>query len=215
MYIPYNGCMKNLGSTQSRELRSRGRPREFNMEEAIDNAIVVFRERGYHATSIADLTNAMNLASGSIYKAFKDKRAIFIAAFDQYVSARWSQLNEELQELSNGRDKIRRILNFYVKSSSNIEGQRGCLVVSCAAELSTFDDEIANRVKEALNKNEVFLVKLIQQGQSDGSIKSLICPKASARLMLCVIQGMRVLGKTGRTNAEMMEVADAAMTVLE
>jgi tetracycline repressor-like protein len=52
---------------------SRGRPREFDIDAALDKSVLVFRERGYHATSIADLTGAMELASGSVYKAFKDK----------------------------------------------------------------------------------------------------------------------------------------------
>src|SRR5262245_39754798 len=63
--------------------RGRGRPREFDLDAALDKSVRVFRERGYHATSIADLTEAMKLASGSVYKAFKDKRAVFLAAFDR------------------------------------------------------------------------------------------------------------------------------------
>ena len=68
--------------------RGRGRPREFDIDEALAKAILVFRERGYHATSIADLTAAMGLAAGSVYKAFKDKRAVFLAAFDRYQTQR-------------------------------------------------------------------------------------------------------------------------------
>ena len=62
--------------------RPRGRPREFDMDKALDQAIRVFSEQGYHATSIGDLIDAMGLASGSIYKAFRDKRAVFLAAYD-------------------------------------------------------------------------------------------------------------------------------------
>jgi AcrR family transcriptional regulator len=53
------------------------------MDVALDRAVLVFRERGYHATSIGDLSEAMKLASGSLYKAFGDKRAIFLAAFER------------------------------------------------------------------------------------------------------------------------------------
>ena len=63
-------------------VRARGRPREFDIDDALDKAVRVFSERGYHATSIGDLAGAMELASGSIYKAFRDKRAVFLAAFD-------------------------------------------------------------------------------------------------------------------------------------
>jgi len=67
--------MANVESSSTATVsRGRGRPREFDIDTALDKAARVFRERGYHATSIADLTEAMELASGNVYKTFKDKR---------------------------------------------------------------------------------------------------------------------------------------------
>jgi len=68
-----------------------GRPREFDMDSALDGAIRVFCERGYHATSVGDLTAAMRLATGSVYKAFRDKHAVFLAAFERYAAVRGEQ----------------------------------------------------------------------------------------------------------------------------
>src|SRR5277367_2937471 len=80
-----------VGSTQE-VARPRGRPREFDMNEALDRAIQVFCEQGYNATSIGDLIDAMGLASGSIYKAFRDKRAVFLAALDRHIILRKEQI---------------------------------------------------------------------------------------------------------------------------
>jgi TetR/AcrR family transcriptional regulator, transcriptional repressor for nem operon len=55
---------------------------------------------------------------------------------------------------------------------------------------------------------------LIRQGQADGSIPAAIDSKVTARLMLCLLQGMRVIGKTGRKRTAMRAVADAAMKLL-
>ena len=82
--------------------RPRGRPREFDIDKALDQAIRVFREHGYNATSIGDLISAMGLASGSIYKAFKDKRAVFLAAFDRYMSLRNDQLRQVADTTKGG-----------------------------------------------------------------------------------------------------------------
>jgi TetR/AcrR family transcriptional regulator, transcriptional repressor for nem operon len=59
-----------------------------------------------------------------------------------------------------------------------------------------------------------FKTYLIRQGQVDGSISAAVDSKVTARLMLCLLQGMRVIGKTGRSRQEMMAVADAAMKLL-
>jgi TetR/AcrR family transcriptional regulator, transcriptional repressor for nem operon len=126
---------------------SRGRPREFDIDAALDKSVRVFRERGYHATSIADLTQAMGLASGSVYKAFKDKRAVFLAAFDREGKTRREKLRRLLSTAKSGRDRLRIALNFYAESSHGMEGKRGCLIVGTAAELATFDGEVAQRVR--------------------------------------------------------------------
>jgi len=184
------------------------------VDEALDKAIRVFCERGYHATSISDLTEAMGLTSGSVYKAFKDKRAVFIAAFDRDRVVRGEQLRRVIDTAKCGRDRIRDALEFYAESSHGAEGRRGCLVVGSAAELATFDRDIAERVKASLHKNETMMMALIRQGQADGSIPSAVDAETTARLMMCLLQGMRVVGKTGRSKAEMAAVADAAMALL-
>ena len=194
--------------------RGRGRPREFDLDAALDKSVRVFRERGYHATSIADLTEAMKLASGSVYKAFKDKRAVFLAAFDREAIVRWEKLRRLLSTAKSGRDRVRVALTFIAESSHGVEGKRGCLIVGTAAELATFDPEVAQRVKAALDKNERLMVDLIRQGQADGSIPATIDRKVTARLILCLLQGMRVIGKTGRKRTEMRVVANAAMKLL-
>ena len=194
--------------------RGRGRPREFDLDAALDKSVRVFRERGYHATSIADLTEAMELGSGSVYKAFKDKRAVFLAAFDREGKRRAEKLRHLLCTAKSGRDRIRVALTFIADSSHGVEGKRGCLIVGTAAELATLDAEVAQRVTGALRNSETLMVDLICQGQADGSIPAAIDSKVTARLMLCLLQGMRVIGKTGRKRTAMRAVADAAMKLL-
>ncbi len=194
--------------------RGPGRPREFDVDEALDKAIRVFCERGYHATSIGDLAEAMELTQGSIYKAFKDKRAVFIAAFDRNKAVRNGRLARAIEAGETGLERIRKALAFYAESSHGAEGVQGCLVVGSAAELAIFDEEVAQRVEASFERNETLMAELIRQGQADGSISAGIDSRATARLMLCLLQGMRVVGKTGRTRAEMAAVVEVAMRIL-
>jgi AcrR family transcriptional regulator len=214
MTIPYNGLMARATSA-SRSRTGRGRPREFDMDTALDSAAQVFRERGYHATSISHLTQQMSLASGSVYKAFKDKEELFLAAFDHLAKQRSAKLRQLLSAAKSGRDRVRATLLFCAEASSGTEGQRGCLVVGSLAELATFDAVVARRVTKSLAEAEELLSKLLHIGQADGSIAASIDAAVVARSMLCVLQGMRVVGKTGRRRAEMAAVADAAMKLLD
>lgn len=183
------------------------------MDEALDKAVRVFCERGYHATSVGDLTSAMELASGSVYKAFKDKRAVFLSAFDRYKTVRDQKLRTATGTTGNGRERIQKALTFYVKASQGAEGRQGCLVVGSATELAIDDAEVARRVAAALDRNEAFMADLIRQGQTDGSIPRHIDPDDTARLMVCLTQGMRVVGKTGR-RLHAARLVDVAMKML-
>src|SRR5260370_21309990 len=118
-----------IAASSPKGSRGRGRPREFDVDDALDKAARVFREKGYHATSIADLMEAMELASGSVYKAFKDKQAVFLAAFDREEMIRGEKLRRIISTAKPARDRIRDALTFYAKSSQGVEDQPGWLVV--------------------------------------------------------------------------------------
>ena len=194
--------------------RSPGRPREFDMDEALDKAVGIFREQGFHATSVGDLTGAMELASGSIYKAFKDKRAVFLAAFERYTTLRNAQVRAIAGTAKSGRDRISDLLAFYVRSAHGTEGRLGCLVVGSAVEMAIYDPEIAGRVTSTLKSNESMLAGVIKQGQSDGSISSAIDAEDTAGVLVCLTQGLRVVGKAGRPPPAPDIVVKTAMKML-
>ncbi|AYG59509.1 TetR/AcrR family transcriptional regulator [Rhizobium jaguaris] len=192
----------------------RGRPREFDMDAALDEALRVFSERGYYAASITELTEAMGLTAGSVYKAFKDKRGVFLAAFDRYRDVRCRLRDERLAAAANAFEKLRTFLIIFAESSSDEIGRQGCLVVGSATELALFDAEVAGRIAFAFDVDEQLLIDLIRLGQEDGSVSDRLDVEGTARTLLCLTKGMRVIGKTGRKTEHMLAVAEAAMKLL-
>ena len=175
--------------------RERGRPRTFDTDTALDNAMIVFRQKGFHASSVADLSEAMNLTAGSIYKAFKDKRTLFLRVFERYISVRGADLRARLQHYPTGRARIAELLQFYLDSAREIEGRRGCLVVGSTVELQSLDEELSELVRQAVLRNRNFLIALVREGQEDGSVSASLDAETAAGLLLCVAFGMRVVGK--------------------
>jgi AcrR family transcriptional regulator len=195
--------------------RSPGRPREFDMDLALDQAVRIFSEQGFHATSITDLSEAMALTAGSIYKAFKDKRTVFIAALERQSASRTEELIQALSAEHTGSDKVRAALTFYASASCGAMGKLGCLVVGTAMELSTFDADIAERVTASMRAREKQIAELIRIGQADGTINAKVDVKATARCLLCLMHGLRVVGKTSPPRAEMLATVDVAMKMLD
>ena len=149
------------------------------------------------------------------YKAFSDKRAIFLAAFDRYVDRRHARLQSLLDAQPTGLDKLRALLGFYAEAAHGREGKRGCLVVGSATELAILDPDAAARVTGALRKLENLLRQLVRLGQSDGSLSARIDAAATACALLCLLQGLRVIGKTGRTKVEIFAALEPAWQLLK
>ncbi len=202
-------------STSTAATRAPGRPREFEIDEALDKAIVVFSERGYHAASISELKDAMGLAAGSLYKAFKDKKAIFLASFDRYKQVRNALLEAEIAKGVNGRDKIVRVLRFYAEASQGEMGRRGCLVVGTASELAVSDTDAAERVSRSHERTNALMEGLLREGQADGTVGAGVDPPQTAKILVCVMQGMRVMGKTGDDTGQAFLVAETALKLLD
>ncbi|WP_044531213.1 TetR/AcrR family transcriptional regulator [Herbaspirillum sp. B65] len=174
----------------------RGRPREFDYDEVVDLAIGLFRQRGYGATSIADLVEATGLTRGSLYKAFKDKKSIYMAAFERYVARGHERIRAIARAEGSGRERVARLLAHYLEQSSGEPGRLGCLVVATGVEASVLEEEIAQLFEQALKRLEAVLAELIRVGMEDHSIAAQLNAPLAAKSLLCFLQGLRVVGKS-------------------
>ena len=180
----------------------------------LDKTISVFTERGYHGTSIADLATATGLTVGSIYKAFGNKYGTFIASLSRYQELRYERLTSRLSTAVTGRDQIEALLRSYAETSHGAAGLRGCLVVSSTIELSSWDPALARMSGEVMVSYERRFAAGIRRGHRDGSISRRVEANGAARALLCIVQGMRVIGKTGRSSKEMNDVVEGAMKII-
>lgn len=177
-------------STRAQNLkRAPGRPREFDVNTALDKAADIFSERGYAATSIEELAKAMGLVTGSLYRAFKDKRAVFISALERYLYVRSLPIDEIVTSAKTGKGKLVDLVGLYSRVSYGSAGRRGCLVVSGAVGLAAEDDEICSALRTSFDVTEETLSCLIDEGKRDGSIRSDLATQPTARAILCFLQG--------------------------
>ncbi len=191
-----------------------GRPREFDIEDAVRDAMDVFWTRGYHATSLPDLLAGTGLSRGSLYKAFGDKKALFLKALDTYAEAGLKELGETLAAPGSARHAIRTALGIYVPLSAGDPGRRGCMVMATAAEMLPHDPEVGAQVQRTFRRIQALLADAVRRGQDAGEIPARQDAGDLARFLFCQIEGMRVLGKAGATRQDVAAVVDAAMHCL-
>jgi len=194
--------------------RGPGRPREFDIDAAVADAIEVFRAHGYHGASVQDLTEGTGLARGSLYKAFGDKRTLFLAALDHYTAASLRRVGDALNRPGSARAAIREALLGYARRAAAAQGQQGCLIVAAAMEMMPDDVEVSALITRMFRRMQDLFAAAVIRGQSSGEIAADLDERAIARLLLCTIQGLRVLGKTGPSEQDMTEVVEMALRAL-
>lgn len=173
---------------------SAGRPREFDPKDFLDTALECFWQKGYRATSMSDLMKASGLASASIYKLYPDKRAIYLAALQQYMDEGVSRGGEREANLSP-EAALRETLEFVALLSSAPEGEKGCFTIAAASELLPGDEEVKGKVVYKFTN----IIKQLENILSKGQAHQIFRQDEEARVMalniFMMLEGMRVYGK--------------------
>ncbi len=191
-----------------------GRPREFELDVAARDAMNVFWDRGYEGASLPDLIEGTGLSRGSLYKAFGDKKGLLLAALDLYMDKGLQATADLLSRQGSAREAIRASLMRLADLSSGEAGRRGCLIVAMATEVGTHDPDIAERTGRMFRRLQQLYAEAIARGQPGGEIARRD-PQVLANFLVCQIQGMRVLGKTGVSKADMTALVDTSMRILD
>lgn len=191
-----------------------GRPREFEVDQAVRKARDVFWDRGYHDASLPDLLEGMGLSRGSFYKAFGDKRGVFLRALDLYIEDALRDVGEILGAEGSPKSAIRNALLRNADQSYGAVGLRGCFAVLTATEMLPADEEVSRRVSRLFRRLQDLYAGAIIRAQAAGEIDAGRDPGMLARFLVSQIQGMRVLGKSGGQRDDMRGLVELALEPL-
>ncbi|WP_328390404.1 TetR/AcrR family transcriptional regulator [Nocardia sp. NBC_00416] len=191
---------------------TRGRPRSFDRGTALAAATRLFWERGYHATSLSDLTTAMGIRSASLYKAFGDKPSLFREAVDFYSATPHAAfVRRALDESPTARTAFDRILHDAAKIYPDPAHPPGCLIITAATNITEQDAEVESYLRDIRNANLQEFHNRLEVAKETGELPSDSDSGALANFFAVVIQGMSQRARDGATAADLVHVADLAM----
>lgn len=191
------------------------RPKAFDPELAMQEAMEAFWERGYNATSVNDLLVEMKLNRGSLYGTFGDKKQLFLAALDRYAAQAFDALQEILDRPGSARDSLREWVRTVSQTCIGEAGRRGCMVAKAAMELAPFDEDIAHWVRKLHLRHERAVADVVRRGQKSGEINAALSPSAAARFLLSSMGGLRLLGSISPNEKDVREVVELVLRVLD
>lgn len=172
------------------------RPREFDPDTVLERAMRVFWAKGYHASSLDDLCEAADLNRPSLYAAFGDKRALFLATLDRYGDRAVARVTAALSRPVPIRDAIAAFLTEMIEQIVAGPGRAGCFIGNCAAEVAPHDRAAAASVMTNLKRVEAAFRAGFAAAKSRGELSPEADIDALAKFFVASTQGLRLVGRT-------------------
>lgn len=192
--------------------RRPGRPSGFDRTEILDRAMLFFWKHGYESSSVSELTRVMGITSPSLYAAFGDKKGLFRAAVERYMT-RDPNPSDLVAEAPTARDAARALMEGAVITYTGEETPPGCLLASSAIACSSAAYDIGDELANIRRAVEGTLRDRIDQAVCSGELPLDTDADALTGVILSVVQGMSTLARDGASRDRLFRIVRMTMAV--
>lgn len=190
-----------------------GRPREFDYDKALDQAIRVFWAKGYEGASMPDLTEAMGMNRPSVYAAFGNKEELFRKALARYAENAGVEI-QKLLDVPRVCDAVERYLMYSADKLASPQTPRGCLAVQGALVGSEQSGGACSEASKTRERTVELLDARFKKAVDDGQLQQGTDTHALARFYTTIMQGMSVQSLSGVSCRELKAIAQQALKAL-
>jgi AcrR family transcriptional regulator len=190
----------------------KGRPREFDVEEALAAALRVFWTKGYDGTSLTDLTEAMGITRPSLYAAFGNKEALFRKALELYEREKLAYVGEALQAPTS-RGVAERLLRGALAMQTSDCDPKGCMriisTVSCRSEAASIRADLMQR---RLSSQRA-LCDRMERAKVDGDLPHDTDVTGLCSYLIAILQGIAVQAGSGASKQQLEALVETSLAI--
>lgn len=190
------------------------RPKEFDVDAALQSALAVFWEKGYEATSVQDLVEAMGIQRASLYATYGDKHALYLAALERYQRETFDELAGHFAGAVSPVQAVRGFVQEVADWASGKHGRRGCLCVNANVELAPHDQLVTETLRQHHQRMESLLAATLQRAVATGELPAKTDCASLATFLLGTVVAINVLGKQRATKKQLQAMVDHALAAL-
>jgi AcrR family transcriptional regulator len=190
-----------------------GRPREFDRDVALQEAMLVFWRKGFLATSMNDLCDSMGIRSPSLYAAFGSKESLYVEAAEHYAKtvgpSIWGHLTD---------DPVARVcIEHFLLAAVDILPERGLAPAGCMVTLAMVGEEYPGEIPDIIKGIRLRCLEMLKTRMHEALVAGELPPSTDitrlSRFFLSVYQGMAVQARDGAAAADLKGIAETAMSV--
>lgn len=190
---------------------AKGRPREFDTDEVLDKAMMVFWRQGFEGASLSDLTDAMGISRPSLYAAFGNKEELFRRALERYLETGPYAEYRAAMAAPTARGVVERLLRSAAVSMTDPCHPAGCMSVQGALSCSEAAKAIKDELTATRCNGEGELRERFERAKAEGDLPVASNPAALARYVAALLQGMSVQASGGATREQLLDIAEMAL----
>ncbi|RON13676.1 TetR/AcrR family transcriptional regulator [Pseudomonas frederiksbergensis] len=198
------------------EGKGRGRPRAYDPQTALAQALGVFWNTGYSGASLDSIASAAGMNRPSLYAAFGDKHALYIKALEQYWETASAAMQEALTDASLTLEQaLTRFYDGQLAIYFSGDGQpRGCFAIGTATTEAVEDPEIRDVLSDRLSRLDADLEARLRKAIDTGELKSNVDPVALAVLASSLLHSISIRARAGKSRAELTGLVRNAIKVM-
>lgn len=190
------------------------RPREFNPDEALQSAIELFWEKGYHASSVDEVVKRSGVAKYGIYGTFGTKRELFLKVLEQFAQDRRHDIQRPIRKPGASLPEIRQFFKDVPRRATSNKYHRGCLITSTGLELGARDREIGQFVGRFFDEIGSVLRACLERAVDKGELAPAVDVGSVSRYLATEFRTALMLAGSGQPRKDIEQHLDMALRVL-
>ena len=192
-------------------MAERGRPRSFDREKALEQAMLLFWEKGFQGAAMSELTAAMGINAPSLYACFGSKEALYREAMALYEAGDGAKLGAAIAAAPTAREAIEVYMMRSAALFSRPDKPAGCMVVLSVVHAAGTSAEAGRALRDARSEMQGVMEARLRSDIARGELPASCDPPAIAAFYSTVQQGMSVRARDGASRAQLEAVARGAM----
>ncbi|MEH6625937.1 MAG: TetR/AcrR family transcriptional regulator [Motiliproteus sp.] len=187
---------------------------KYDRQDALAKATNLFWEKGFHATSMRNIQDAVDMRPGSIYACFGSKEGLFKEALHHYADGTLAVIRQQMQSHDSPLDALKSFVRCLITDQRQDVPSDLCMLVKTLAELTEDNAELLTEARQLIRLVEDAFAELLQQAIDAGELDADKDARRLARLIQMQVMGLRSYARANKDQAQLEQLIDDALSCL-